>query len=788
MANELNLSSLVSRLLTVRGITTPDEARKFLDGGAESLHDPFLMKGMKEAVARIRLALERGEKIRIYGDYDADGVCSTTLMIYLFRRLDARFDMYIPHRLHEGYGLNREALDDAKENGVSLIVTVDTGISAKDEIAYASELGIDVVVTDHHEPPEQLPEAVAVVNPKQPGCPYPFKQLAGVGVAFKLATALLGAPPLEWLEFVAIGTVADLMPLVDENRIIVKLGLQELRSTRNPGLQALIRVADVGKKQLTEAHIGYALGPRINACGRLDRADRAVRLLTTSDKQEAEQLAEELDVINRERQKIVETMTSEALELLEAEGADPARRKVIVVAREGWSVGVVGIVAAKLLEKFYRPTVVLSIDPDTGMAKGSARSIAGFDIYQALTECAGLLDHYGGHQAAAGMSLAREHVPELRDRLEQLAQEWLTEEDLIPATDADLVCRLDEITLETIDELASLAPFGIGNPQPRVVVERAGVRDMRLMGSDRQHLKLVLKSPGGDSPADVEAIGFGMGMLSDLISSQARINVLGELSVNEWNGTRRAQLIIHDLCIPHPQVFDWRGGKAEHFRFPGNTMVGPGIAGNIGRLPAVVVFQSGDAHSVPGEWLQWGWPLFLISEQKAIPLNEAAEREPLHTATDLVLYTLPDRLERLHQCLEQSESAVRIYALFLDRQRARLPALPNREAFKSVYALVRHQAEWTRDERSLAALSKRCGLSAAAVEFIIDVFEELDFIVRDGNVYRVQQVAGKRDLAESGLYSSMEQRSRIESLLVYGTSADLSRYLISCLPHRIQMN
>ncbi|MCC2685791.1 MAG: YrvE, partial [Paenibacillaceae bacterium] len=318
IAKTHNIDGLLARLLVSRGIVDPDRIDEFLRGGTERLFDPFLMKGMQEAVGRIRLAIERQQKIRVYGDYDADGISSTTLMIFLLTRLGANFDYYIPHRIEEGYGLNCGALDEAKRQGVDLIVTVDTGISAWEEIEHASRIGLDVVVTDHHEPPEKLPDAVAVVNPHQPGCEYPFKTLAGVGVAFKLAQALLGEPPLDLLEYAAIGTIADLMPLLGENRLIVKLGLERMRETTNAGLKALLDVAGIDRTTVSAGHIGFQLGPRINASGRLESAVQAVKLLTTTDEEEARELAYNLDALNRQRQELVEEMVAEAVARLEA--------------------------------------------------------------------------------------------------------------------------------------------------------------------------------------------------------------------------------------------------------------------------------------------------------------------------------------------------------------------------------------------------------------------------------------------------------------------------------------
>lgn len=548
LVRQLGLPPLVAKLLVRRGCGDIGAANRFLYGGIDEMHDPFLLKGMKEAVEAIREAGDKGEKIRIYGDYDADGVSSTSLLIMLFRKLGYHYDYYIPHRALEGYGLNRKALELASQEGVSLIVTVDTGISAHEEAAYAMELGMKVVVTDHHEPPERIPEGCPVVNPKRHDCPYPFKGLAGAGVAFKLAHAMLGEPPLEWADIATLGTIADLMPLEDENRILVREGLKRMKQADKPGFRALAEVCGTPLADMTSTAVAFGIAPRINAAGRLDHAGRAVELLTSASYDEAILSASALDLLNKERQRTVEAIVKDAerqwaSKCAEAEQRGEAAPPVIVLAGEDWNVGVIGIVASKLLERHYRPTVIFGIDPATGMAKGSARSIDGFDLHAALTECESLLDHYGGHQAAAGMSLHRDRLPELERRLGELALSWLTDEDWIPTTGVDLICGLEEASLQTIEQLSLLEPFGVGNPSPKVLIKGAKLADWRAIGKEAKHLKLALRGRSGS----LDAIGFGFGETAAALSGQSALDLIGELSVNEWNGVRKPQLQIHDM-------------------------------------------------------------------------------------------------------------------------------------------------------------------------------------------------------------------------------------------------
>lgn len=774
LCKELKLHPVIAKLLVARGVTDIAEAERFLKGEKDHFHDPFLLSGMDLAVARIRQALQDREKIRVYGDYDADGVSSTALMTHLLRRLGADFDTYIPHRAHEGYGLNTKAIELARDSGVTLIVTVDTGISAREQVAYARELGIDVVVTDHHEPPESLPEAAAVLNPKKPGCPYPFKQLAGVGVAFKLAHALLGEPPLDLLEIAAIGTVADLMQLTGENRTIVKQGLARMQNSGYVGINALLDVSGLSGKEVTATHLGFSLAPRINASGRLDHAGEAVQLLTTSDAEEAGRIALTLDELNKERQRIVEQMTEAAFERIAAERTKAAA-KVIVVAEEGWNVGVIGIVAAKLLERFYRPVIVLGIDGETGLAKGSARSIPGYDIHRALTECAELLDHYGGHQAAAGMTIRRDRLDALSEQLNRLADDWLTPEQFVPVCEADAEFSLEDVTTDNIRQIEALAPFGMGNPVPRFVLSGLHVAEKRALGKDRQHMKLLLSAPDGSSDAPVEAIGFGRGALLEHISATARVDVLGELGINEWNGVRKPQIVIHDLRVPHVQVFDWRGVRQAIDKLA--DINGPLRSGGERdpRETAIVVEAGAPARLVDPDRITCGlWAMDM--SKGAVPLNAQARSGDFADAEDVLLVSLPDRLESFESMLGRCR-AKRIYAAFADWDRD-FAVVPSRETFKLVYQAVIRQKSWKNADLSfLEQIRRKAGLSDALLRFMLNVFEELEFIVRQGEMTQAVDSPRKRDMNESRAYRSRLTRGDVEQALVYTSGQQLADWI-----------
>ncbi|WP_261304861.1 single-stranded-DNA-specific exonuclease RecJ [Paenibacillus andongensis] len=779
-ARELQIDPLVARMLVLRDIRTVPDAEQFLHGGVHYYNDPYLLDGMLPAVERIRKALQNDEFIRVYGDYDADGVSSTSLMAHLLKGLGARFDTYIPHRIREGYGLNRSAIELAKEQGVTLLITVDTGISAVQEIAYCQEIGLDVIVTDHHEPPEILPQALAVINPKKPGCSYPYKHLAGVGVAFKLAHALLDRLPEELLEFAALGTVADLMPLTGENRLIVKQGLLRMQDSTYAGFRSLIGVSGIENKEVTASHIGFSLAPRINASGRLEAADIAVKLLTTSDDQEAEQIAFELDMLNKERQLIVEDMVKEAFVLAEqqqAKGLD----KVIVVAKEQWNVGVVGIVASKIVEKFYRPTLVLSIDPQTGMAKGSARSITGFDLHKALTACEEMLDHYGGHQAAAGMSLNSSLLEAFTQKLNELAAAALTEQDFIPLLKADAVCSLSDVPIASIEQLEKLAPFGMGNPAPRFMFTDLSLGDIRTMGKEKQHLKLALSQMKEEVSCSVEAVGFGKGSLAGLIAPAAKVDVLGELSINEWNGVRKPQIMMQDLRITHMQLFDWRGAGQLSTKL--SVLQSTTAAGNNNRTitPAIVLFDEADAALFTSTAFQLGGavPYWIVQDNEQLrPGNESAGQLEFANMQDIILYTIPRSVASLQSVLQQASGMMRCYPVFAELGPDSGSTLPSRDMFKMLYGTLQKEGSLNvQDVRLMTSFSKRSGLSPAMIQFILSVFEELGFVERQGGFVKLHASPAKRDLTASRLYQHRLHRQEVESIVMYSSAKELEEWI-----------
>lgn len=542
------VSPVLARILAARGCDSLEAVQAFLR--PESYFcDPWLLRGMKEAVRRIEAALAAGERIRVYGDYDVDGLSATALLVEYLQSRGAEVDFRLPSRFEEGYGLSLAAVEEAAADGARLLVTVDCGITAVSEVARAAELGLEVIVTDHHEPPPELPPAVAVLNPKQPGCPYPFKELAGVGVAFKLVEALAGVAQESveaelgpWLDLVGLGTVADVVPLRGENRLHARWGLARLRSAPRPGLAALLQVGNLARKS-DSAVIAFGLAPRLNAAGRLGDPTIGVRLLLERDPARAETLAKELEAANRTRQALEEQILAEALDALEAQG-DPSGAPALVAAGEGWHPGVIGIVAQRVVERFHRPTVVISLDG--GVGRGSARSIPGFHLYDALRECADLFAKFGGHAMAAGLSLPAENVPAFRERLAAVAAARLSPEDLQPTLRLDARVAAEDLRPELVEELQALAPFGAGNPAPVLALQGAEIVEERLVGEGGRHWKLSVRPAG--AKAAVDCIGWRMADCRErLLCHFGPVDLAFAPAVDEWRGVRRLQLVLQDV-------------------------------------------------------------------------------------------------------------------------------------------------------------------------------------------------------------------------------------------------
>ena len=557
LAADLSRSPLFCQILVNRGITDADAARTFLAPSLHDLHDPYLILGMDTAVRRIVAAVQQGEPMAVYGDYDVDGVTGTALLLAFFEALGLQVASYIPERQGEGYGLNAEAMRQLAQRGTRLLITVDCGSTAVAEVALARELDVDTIITDHHQPPDTLPAALAVLNPHQPGCGYPNKHLCGVGLVFKLLTALRAAmrqsgvlrerlPNLKrHLDLVALGTIADVTPIRGENRVIVHYGLQELTQTRKPGLQALRQVSGRQDKAASVGEVGFQLAPRLNASGRLGSAAQSLDLLMARDPAEAERLAALLDEVNQQRRTLQQNVEQAVHERIGQQygGTPPA---AIVLGDADWHLGVVGIVAARIAETYHRPTFLLQINGDT--ARGSGRSIPAFDLYGGLQHCAAWLQQFGGHRYAAGLTMAAEHLPALQEAFIRYADDRLGADDLRPVLRLDAGVSLADVTEPLVHDLAALAPHGSGNPVP--VLAAYGVRlasPVRRLGQEGQHARFRVEQDG----AGLEAIAFQQGdRVAEAAAGGGALDVAFTPVINTWRDRRTLELQVRDVR-PH---------------------------------------------------------------------------------------------------------------------------------------------------------------------------------------------------------------------------------------------
>ncbi|HSL65999.1 MAG TPA: single-stranded-DNA-specific exonuclease RecJ [Gaiellaceae bacterium] len=559
LVEELGLHEVTAAVLVRRGYGDPATARTFL-AAEDPGHDPFLLGDMEAAVARIRLAVERGERICVHGDYDVDGICATTLAVLTFRALGADVDWHLPSRFDEGYGVSSTTIARLAHEGCGLVVTVDCGITAVKEVAEAKALGLDVVVTDHHRPGDELPDCpVVATRPSR----YPFPELCGTGVVLKLAQAL-GVDATPHLDLVALATIADVVPLLDENRALAAAGLRALARTRKPGLRALMRSAGVDPAAVDAGAVGFRLAPRINAAGRLGHPGAALELILTEDGEEARRLAARLEELNRERQQVEDRILRAAVAEVESWPEAQRRRRGYVLAGEDWHEGVIGIVASRLVERFNRPVVLLAGGEE--LWKGSGRSLPAFDLHGGLTACADHLERYGGHRAAAGLSIRPEAVAAFADAFAVHAGSMLADDDLVPVTHVDAILpRRAELTLELCTELQRLAPFGLGNPDVTLLAPGCELGSLATVGEGR-HLRFRVRRDGRDAGG---AIAFGLGAQLDRFRREGRYDVAFRLHENRWNGTVAPQLTVRRIFDADDRFDALRDWLVAEYRKPG---------------------------------------------------------------------------------------------------------------------------------------------------------------------------------------------------------------------------
>ena len=541
LQKKYNINKLLATILVNRGITEEEKIEKFLNPKRSDFYNPYGMPDMNIAVERIMKAIENKEKTIIYGDYDVDGITSVTVLKSFLEERGLHVGVYIPNRLEEGYGLNKKAVEYIADQKYSLMITVDCGISAVEEVEYANQLGIETIVTDHHEPGNELPNAIAVVDAKRKDNQYQCRNLAGVGVVFKLIQAIgikMGLEEKEYLKYldiVCIGTISDIVPLTDENRVIVKLGLKLVEQTRNLGLKSILQAS--GYNKIDSVTISFGIAPRINACGRMGHQEEELNLFLSKDINEVNELTQKLNEYNKTRQEIEKRIYKDATIQIEEQGL--ANKNTIVLMGENWHHGVIGIVASKITEMYFKPSILLCEEDDLG--KGSGRSIPGFDLYEALTECKESIDKFGGHAMAVGINVKKDKLEEFKEKLEQISKEKNIEE-IVPILKIDAQISLDEINKEMVNSLKELEPFGEENKNPLFVFKNLKIDSIRAL-SEGKHLKLTLK----DNKNIVNAIGFNLGDLANEYRIGDKIDVVGNLEINSFNGVDNIQINIKDL-------------------------------------------------------------------------------------------------------------------------------------------------------------------------------------------------------------------------------------------------
>ena len=730
---EAGISPLVAGILLNRGITTAAAAHEFLYGSDEPFHDPFLMKDMAKSVERIWQAIECKERITVYGDYDVDGISASSLLYLFLKDCGADVNTYIPERKSEGYGLNIEALNTLHAGGTALVVTVDCGISAVKEIAGAPA-GLDIIVTDHHTPPEVLPEAYALVNPHQKDCGYPFEHLSGVGVAFKLCQALYkyrhADEPL-WsgnTEFVALGTVADIVPLWGENRALVKMGLKQMETTANIGLKALMEKSRCPQKDITSENIGFILAPRLNAVGRLEHAQLAVELLTAQDEARAAEIAEALNEENTLRQKIIRDIFVEAEAMLaQMEHIDTA----IVLAKEGWHAGVIGIVASRLVDKYHLPTILISIDGD--VAKGSCRSIPRLDLYAAINANSDLLVQFGGHHQAAGLTIKTANIGEFKRRFKQTVAQTLQPEDYLPVLNVDMLVDKDYVLdVPLLNELKLLEPFGSSNPAPLFAFKDAAVRYAKIFGAENTHLRF--SAIYGGQP--YQCLMWGGAENYPCMYNGAEADLVFMPKINVWQDRESVNLQVVDFA-QKLAIYDYRNAQIDK--------------------PAFIKSLLQTANDI----------LIYVNDKKAFLeaglCGEETVREYGSTdkAKTIVLYDIPETdVEAVAAALTEDGIGCTLFLLynnndFENAAEALFKRCPNRlhlaEAYKKMAGLLKTQVMMNEAE-----LLAACDMQ----EIYLTVFEELDFISRSGGQVSMLPAVKKNNLENSAAFRQAEETGR----------------------------
>ncbi|RNH85924.1 single-stranded-DNA-specific exonuclease RecJ [Staphylococcus aureus] len=736
LTSKLKLTPIVKKILESKSIID-EQAIESIISDTDVNHDALQLSDMTKAIERIKRAIANDEKILVYGDYDADGVTSTTILVTTLQLLGAQVGWHIPNRFIEGYGPNELAFRNAHDEGITLIITVDNGIQGHNEIKMVQDLGVDVIVTDHHEIGSTLPEAYAIVHPMHPSFNYPFQQLCGAGVAYKLAQALIENVPDYFKALVAIGTIADLVSLTDENRSLVKQGLKVLNDQCPTSVKALLKEAGYNDN-IDEETIGFIIGPRLNAVGRLDDASLACELLMTDDEEEAAFLAEQVEHFNRERKDIVATITEEAMAM--AETKVKKGDLFLLLAKENWHEGVLGIVASKIVETFALPTLILNIDREQNHAKGSARSIDQVSMFEILSAHQELIAKFGGHHMAAGMTMDIENIESLAEGLNKWMKELSKTTSLDPVKPVDVLLTENDITIKNIRDMNRLRPFGTDFSRPIFEMDDLSVSSVKAIGQQKNHLKLTL----GES--NIAALFWQNGHLEPELQDEQPINILGSVQINEWNGNQSPQLIIQDIAMNEQQILDYRSKRKS--------------------LP----FTENDENIV----------VLIHPKSDKVNANEYYYGEEIKQQTDkVVLRDLPTSMEDLSNSLQQLQFS-QLYIVLQHNHSIYFDGIPNMDIFKKCYkALITKQETNIQKEGML--LCQHLSVKPDTLKFMLKVFLDLKFVTQEDGLIRINQQPDKRSIDSSKVYQLRQQRMDVEKQLLYQDFSEIKNWIKSQL-------
>ncbi|WP_413222090.1 single-stranded-DNA-specific exonuclease RecJ [Staphylococcus aureus] len=736
LTSKLKLTPIVKKILESKSIID-EQAIESIISDTDINHDALQLSDMTKAIDRIKRAIANDEKILVYGDYDADGVTSTTILVTTLQLLGAQVGWHIPNRFTEGYGPNELAFRNAHDEGITLIITVDNGIQGHNEIKMVQDLGVDVIVTDHHEIGSTLPEAYAIVHPMHPSFNYPFQQLCGAGVAYKLAQALIENVPDYFKALVAIGTIADLVSLTDENRSLVKQGLKVLNDQCPTSVKALLKEAGYNDN-IDEETIGFIIGPRFNAVGRLDDASLACELLMTDDEEEAAFLAEQVEHFNRERKDIVATITEEAMAMAETKVKNGDL--FLLLAKENWHEGVLGIVASKIVETFALPTLILNVDREQNHAKGSARSIDQVSMFEILSAHQELIAKFGGHHMAAGMTMDIENIEALAEGLNKWMKELSKTTSLDPVKPVDVLLTENDITIKNIRDMNRLRPFGTDFSRPIFEMDDLSVSSVKAIGQQKNHLKLTL----GES--NIAALFWQNGHLEPELQNEQPINILGSVQINEWNGNQSPQLIIQDIAMNEQQILDYRSKRKS--------------------LP----FTENDKNIV----------VLIHPKSDKVNANEYYYGEEIKQQTDkVVLRDLPTSMKDLSNSLQQLQFS-QLYIVLQHNHSIYFDGIPNMDVFKKCYkALITKQETNIQKEGML--LCQHLSVKPDTLKFMLKVFLDLKFVTQEDGLIRINQQPEKRSIDSSKVYQLRQQRMDVEKQLLYQDFSEIKNWIKSQL-------